>query len=103
MGATADTAELIADILSEKHGHEVDLVNLKGQNMPELEKYDNIVVGSSIRMGKWNKHALKFLHNHFEGKKVAVFVSSLMAGDPGKHDEAFTKFVKKKINRSFKI
>ena len=94
MGATSDTAEQIGGILSEKYGHEIDLVDLKGQNIPELEKYDNVVIGSSIRMGKWNKHALKFLHNNFEGKKVAVFVSSSIAGGPKQYDEAFTKFVK---------
>lgn len=94
MGATEETASEIASVLREKYRFEVDVVDLKKNPTPDLTQYRNIVIGSGVRIGSWNGRALKFLHNEFEGKKVAVFVSSMMAGNPNTYDGAFTKFIK---------
>jgi len=92
MGATAESALEIEAILRQKYG--LDVVNLKKNPSPKLREYNNVIIGSGIAMGKWVRQALQFLGNSFEGKKVAVFISSTMAGDPRSYDETFTKFIK---------
>jgi len=94
MGATAEAASEIAEVLRDNYGFEVDIVNLKENPSPNLERYRNVIVGSDVAYGKWVKAALRFLENSFEGKKVAIFVSSMMAGDPKSYDEASKRFVK---------
>ena len=92
-GVTGESANIIAEVLRQKYGFDVDVVDLKEQSKPELSKYENIFVGSGIRMGKWYGKAKKLLKNDFEGKKVAIFVSACSAGDPKSHHEAVTKYL----------
>ena len=81
-GATEESARKIADILRSKFQLEVDLVDLKEQNVPDCALYQNIVVGGGVRAGKVYGKALKCLENDFTGKKVAFFVSAAWAGTP---------------------
>lgn len=80
-GATEDTAQQIADTLRNKYGLKVDLIDLHKEAHPDFSLYENIVVASGIRMGKWYKEALKFLESDFQGKKVALFVSAMYQGE----------------------
>lgn len=79
-GATEDTAGQIAQVLRSKYLMEVDLVDLQRDSHPDLSMYNNIVVASGIKMGKWYKEALQFLNNNFNGKKIAIFVSAMYQG-----------------------
>ncbi len=81
-GATEEAARKIADVLRSKYQLEVDLVDLREQNISDCARYSNIVVGGGVRAGKVYSKALKCLENNFDGKKVAFFVSSGQAGDP---------------------
>ncbi len=96
-GVTEENAEIIKQILQEQHGFDVDLVNLKKNSKPDLSQYDNIIIGSGIRMGMWYGKAKKFLKKNFDNKKVAIFLSSGMAGVPESYDEAISKFINKKL------
>lgn len=96
-GVTEENAKIISDILHENYGFEVDLVNLKTSPKPELDQYENVIIGSGVRMGMWYSKAKKFLKNKFQNKKVAIFLSSGMAGKPESYDEAILKFVNKKL------
>ncbi len=91
-GATKEASEIIADILKEKYKFTVDLVDLK-KHSPNLEEYDNIVIGAGVRVGKVYGKALKFLKQDFGDRKVAFFVCSGDAGDPEKYEEACTKYI----------
>ena len=91
-GATKEASEIIADILKEKYKFTVDLVDLKKKS-PDLEEYDNIVIGAGVRVGKVYGKALKFLKQDFGDRKVAFFVCSGDAGDPEKYEEACTKYI----------
>lgn len=75
----------------------MDLVNLKTSPKPELAQYENIIIGSGVRMGMWYGKAKKFLKNRFENKNVAIFLSSGMAGIPKSYDEAVSKFIRNKL------
>ena len=79
-GATADTAKEIAKVLGEG-GFNVKVVDLKEDDVKEISSYDVVVIGSGMRMGNWTAEAegfLKRFQNDFKGKKIALFISSLI-------------------------
>jgi menaquinone-dependent protoporphyrinogen IX oxidase len=93
-GATEDTAQQIAETLQSKYALVVDLVNLRRKAHPDFSGYGTIVVASGIRMGKWYKEALQFLEKDFQGKNVALFVSSLyQGGDPETYPTAVERYL----------
>jgi menaquinone-dependent protoporphyrinogen oxidase len=92
-GVTEESARKIADVFRLKYQFEVDLVDLKKQNISDCSQYNNIVIGGGVRAGKVYSKALKCLENDFGNKKVAFFVSSGDAGNPEKHKQAKIKFV----------
>jgi menaquinone-dependent protoporphyrinogen IX oxidase len=92
-GVTGESANIIAEVLREKYGFRVDVVNLKEQSKPELSGYDNIFIGSGIRMGRWYGKAKGLLKSDFQGKNVVIFLSACSAGDPKSHDEAVAKYL----------
>lgn len=99
-GVTGENAEIISHILREHYGLEVNIVNLKKNSKPELSQYDNVIIGSGIRMGMWYGKANKFLKNDFKDKKVAIFLSSGTAGDPETYQEAIIKYIDKKLTKN---
>lgn len=99
MGATSENSHEIAKILRAKYNLAVDVLNLKKDHFQDLSKYASIIVGSGIKWGKWVKEPLQFLDNNFKNKKVAVFVSSSMAGDPKTYAEAYSKFIEEVLKK----
>lgn len=78
-GATAGTSEEIAKILREE-GFDTKTVNLKEEKIRDISEYDLIIVGSGMGNCKWASEAEDFLKNfrkEFEGKKLALFVSTM--------------------------
>ena len=76
-GATANTAEVIADTLKQE-GLEVKLVNAKKEKVQSVNEFDLIIIGSGIQMGKWTGETEDFIKKHqkeLSSKKVALFVS----------------------------
>ena len=60
-----ESAKRIASLLENKFGLEIDIVDL--QHNPSLNKqYNNIIIGSSVEIGKWTTHTavVKFLENN---------------------------------------
>ncbi|MGB3340740.1 MAG: flavodoxin domain-containing protein [bacterium] len=98
-GVTGESALIIAEVLEKKFGHVVDVVNLKANKSPNIKLYDNIFIGSGIRIGRWYGRAKKMLKNDFKGKKVVIFLSACSAGDPEKHDEALENYCIKVLEK----
>ena len=92
-GVTGESANIIAKVLREKYGFDVAIVNLKEVSKPDLSKYDNVFIGSGIRMGRWYGKAKNLLKSDFKDKNVVIFLSACSAGDPKSHDEAVTKYL----------
>lgn len=93
-GATVETCAVIQKILEKEYNQHVEIWNLENwHSCPELDDYDNIIIGSGIKYGDWTKNARKYLEKDFASKKVAVFVSSVYAGETEQHDEAYQKYV----------
>jgi menaquinone-dependent protoporphyrinogen oxidase len=78
-GATAETSEEIAKILREE-GFDTKIVNLKEEKIKDISEYDLIIVGSGMGNCRWASEAEDFLkkfRKKFEGKKLALFVSTM--------------------------
>ncbi len=76
-GSTAEVAETIGQVLE---GHDLKVWVQPMKAVSELETYDAIVAGSSIRAGRWLPEAMRFLDNFQEtlnGKTVAYFTTCL--------------------------
>jgi menaquinone-dependent protoporphyrinogen IX oxidase len=89
-GATKKTAKKIADVL-QTDGLQVDLVNLAKQSPPNLDLYNNIVVGSGVQKGKIYPETKAFLAKDFSGKKLAYFTCSGFIY-PKTHDETLARY-----------
>jgi menaquinone-dependent protoporphyrinogen oxidase len=72
-GSTHEVAEAVAEQLRQ-HGHEVDV--LPAGSVDDVERYEGVVVGGALYMGRWHGDASRFLRRHgeaLEATPVAVF------------------------------
>lgn len=87
-GQTARIAEYIAQVIRDR-GHHAQTIDVRDATAADLRGCDGVVIGSSIHMGKHDKHAVAFAREHLptlERLPSAFFSVSLAAyGDP---DEA---------------
>jgi menaquinone-dependent protoporphyrinogen IX oxidase len=94
-GVTEEAASVIANVLQEKYGFNVDVINLRKNSSPDIAQYSNVIVGCGVRMQKVYKEALNFLEkNDFTNRRVAIFLSSL---EP--KEEAESKYVKRILEK----
>jgi menaquinone-dependent protoporphyrinogen oxidase len=78
-GATEDYARIVAQVLG-SGGHEVELVNLRNRVKLNLADYDNVVVGTGVRIGMVYRKGKRFLRRkQLKGKRLAIFLSSGIA------------------------
>lgn len=80
-GQTAKIADYIADVIR-AHGHQADTADIGHTKDGVLVGYDGVIVGSSIHMGKHDKHAVEYVrHNGDTLEKLpsAFFSVSLAA------------------------
>lgn len=89
-GATKQIADEIGKVLSEQ-GFAVTVENAKRSRGIDVNSFDLVIVGSSVWATMWKWQATRFLKRNAKklaGKKVALFSSGLLGGDPAKMDEA---------------
>ena len=102
-GATEEAANVIADVLREKFGLAVDVVNLRRQPNPDIAQYRNIVVGGGVRAGKVYKEAVEFVKQDLSGKRVAFFICSGAAGNALHHDGVAEKYITKGLANTLNV
>lgn len=76
--------EKCASILSEKLTGEVDLYNLKEIKNIDISKYDKVIIGGSIYMGKIQKVVREFSStklNQLKEKEVGLFICGMGEGE----------------------
>ncbi len=96
-GTAAEIAEEITKVLEDEK-LDVDLLNAKRLKNCDVSRYDLLVVGSGIKMGKWTKESLNFLKKNkdsLSNKKVALFVSCGSANDEKTRPEGQEKYLDK--------
>lgn len=96
-GAAEIYAEQIADVLA-GFGHVVDLVDLRQNEAPNLDAYDNVVLGTGVRIGMVYRRAKRFLRrSDLKDKNLAIFLASGIAiDDPERSAEKFLEPLIKK-------
>lgn len=93
-GATPEACAEIQKILEKEYKIPVEIWNIENYRAcPDLKDFNNIIVASGIKYGKWTKNARKFLSKDLEGKKVAVFISSSFAGEDDLYEYAYKTFL----------
>ncbi|MFW9905891.1 MAG: flavodoxin domain-containing protein [Candidatus Thorarchaeota archaeon] len=101
-GSTDEIAHEIAEEL-EKHKILTKVLDLRnGMNIPPVEEFDGIIVGSSIKMGRWTNESYRFLKKNqitLNNKILGLFVSSGEAADPKNHPEVRKKYLEKVMDR----
>jgi menaquinone-dependent protoporphyrinogen IX oxidase len=98
-GVTEKSAQLIAEVLKRQFGHEVDVVNLRENKMPDISPYGTVFIGSGIRMGRWYGRSKKMLKNDFKDRRIVLYLSACSAGDPEKHDDAVKKYITDRLEK----
>ena len=94
-GQTAKIAEYIADVIR-AHGHEAETLDLRTSGRGSPSGYDAIIVGSSIHMGRHDRHATSYVKQHratLERLPSALFSVSLAAhGDEHEAEKYVERF-----------
>ncbi len=70
--------------LSKELKEEVELVNLKEKSNLNLSKYDRVIIGGSIYMGKIQKEVTDFISgnlNELLTKETGLFICGMQEGD----------------------
>ena len=98
-GTSKEYAKAISSVLTGEFKMQVDLINLKKNNDPNLELYRNIIVGAGIKKFKMYREGAEFLENtDFGDRKVAIFLSSLMP-----RDEAIRRYIDVLIQKNINL
>jgi menaquinone-dependent protoporphyrinogen oxidase len=100
-GHTLTISQRLQDIIVEQ-GHEVDVIAIDASEPLNLEAFDKIVIGASIRYGKHRQHVHDFIDRHrefLESRPNAFFSVNLVARKPGRDRLDSNPYVKKFLQR----
>ena len=100
-GSTQEVAQEIAKTLQSKN-LTVELLNLKKvkeKAWPSIEPFHGIIVGSSIKMGRWMNEPERFLKKYVQlfrqkEKVLGIFVSSGYAAIPERKPKVIQEYLK---------
>ena len=96
-GHTLEICRRLEKVVGES-GHDVTLAELTGDSDPELEPFDRVVIGASIRYGKHRPAVAKFIERHratLEAKSSAFFSVNAVARKPEKQTPETNPYVRK--------
>ena len=96
-GHTVKICEHLKQVV-EQEGHHVELVAVENVGKLELNAYDKIVIGASIRYGKHSRDVHIFIEQQqrmLESKPNAFFSVNLVARKPEKRTPETNPYVKK--------
>ncbi|MCC4264424.1 menaquinone-dependent protoporphyrinogen IX dehydrogenase [Oceanimonas baumannii] len=97
------THKIIEAMRNEFSGYEVELVDLHTSPKKNLSKYDKVLIGASIRYGRFHDSVYNFIHHHSEQLAVAdsaFFCVCLTARKPEKAVPGNNAYIKKFLARS---
>ena len=93
-GSTKEIAEFIVKTIQDQN-QKADLFDTE-KPPQNIDKYDLVIIGSGIQIGKWTNDVLNFLKKNqkqLKKKKTALFVSCAFAMYPEKQEESTQKFL----------
>ncbi len=101
-GHTLKICKFLAKIAVD-HGFKADVSQLTPSSMMDLEVYDQIVIGASIRYGKHRPELLQFITNNLktiELKNGAFFSVNAVARKPNKKTAFDNPYVRKFLEKT---
>lgn len=96
-GHTREISERLREVV-EQQGHAVTLISIADESDIDLNQFDKIVVGASIRYGKHSKQVYHFIESHqalLESKPNAFFSVNVVARKPGKNAPETNPYLQK--------
>ena len=96
-GHTLEICERLMKVV-EARGHTATLVELTPDSSIDLEQFDRIVIGASIRYGKHRPEVTKFINDNMEAiqsRNGAFFSVNAVARKPEKKDPDTNPYVRK--------
>ena len=76
--------EKCVELLSKKLNREVDIMNLKKSIDIDISKYEKIIIGGSIYIGRIQKEVTEFCSKNIEElkkKRIGLFICGMQEGD----------------------
>ena len=101
-GHTREIARHIQRTLTEK-AHEVPVAPIHDAAVLSLQNFDKIVVGASVRYGRYRPEVYEFGKRHaqrLDGKPTAFFSVNVVARKPGKDTPATNPYLRRFLKRS---
>jgi len=83
-GSKHGVTEKCSKVLKNKLSGEVVIVNIKKDTIPDMNSFDNIVIGGSIYAGRIQKEIREFCFknaNLLKNKKIGIFVCCMSEGE----------------------
>ncbi len=96
-GHTVNICQYIKAVL-EQHGHQAALISIDEVSQENIEQFDKIVVGASVRYGNHNKKVLEFVVRHqkiLNSKPGAFFSVNVTARKPDKNQPDTNPYMRK--------
>jgi len=102
-GSTEEISQEIAKTLKEK-GLEFELFNLgegKSKNWPQLDDFDGVIIGTSLKINSWKKQVKSFIEKNrvvLKKRKLGVFTCGAYAiAEPAEAKKDIAKRLMKKF------
>ena len=100
-GQTKKICKVIKDNSINRNSYEI--ISLEEAFHKELEKYEKIIIGASVRYGRHNPKVYKFIKNNkntLEMRKSAFFSVNVVARKPEKDTPSTNPYIKKFLKKS---
>lgn len=97
-GSKYGSTEACAKALRNHIGEDCEVININNIKNITLNKYENIIIGSPVYIGKFDKLIKEFIEtnkNELMNKKLGIFICCMSKGD--KINEHFEKNVPREI------
>lgn len=96
-GHTIKICERLKQVV-ERNAHQVTLVSVTDSGQVDLQAFDKIVIGASIRYGHHSKHVFDFIKNNLQlldSKANAFFTVNIVARKPEKNRPETNPYLRK--------
>ena len=100
-GHTLEICRRIQRVVSDR-GHDVALVELTAASAPDIEPFDRVVIGASIRYGKHRPEVATFIERNraaLEDRSGAFFSVNAVARKPEKRTPETNPYVRKFLGK----
>ena len=97
-GHTLEICQHLKQVIERNGHHHVNLQSIDAPTRLDLDDFDKIVVGASIRYGKHSKRVYQFIEKHqqvMDRKRNAFFSVNLVARKPEKRQPHTNPYVRK--------